>query len=114
MPATKTFADIISDCNVRFQQMMGPRMHEHGQAWVAPRGMEKPVVQLVYAIASYGDAVMSELRWNIGDDYVLGAYWKDLIQATRGLLNGDCGRLDCGTVDHMLCEMQRAAGLGDE
>jgi len=111
---TKTFAEIISDCNVRFQQMMGPRMHEHGRAWVAPRGFEVPIVRMVESIAKYADLHAERYEASIGDDGFTGRYWKDLIQATRGLLNADCGRLDCGTVDHMLCEMQRAAGLGDE
>lgn len=38
----------------------------------------------------------------IGDDYVLGPAWARWGFALRDLLNGDCGRLDCGTLDTIL------------
>lgn len=35
----------------------------------------------------------------IGDDGVLGPMWQAIGQALLGLLNGDLGRLDAGTLD---------------
>ena len=40
----------------------------------------------------------------IGEDGVLGEYWAEWGKALRGLLNGDCGRLDCGSLDTVLVD----------
>jgi hypothetical protein len=50
----------------------------------------------------------------LGDDYVLGVAWKDAGVAMRQLLNGSCGRLDCGTLDGFICDTLREAGFAEE
>lgn len=51
---------------------------------------------------------------SIADDYVLGPAWAEIGKSLRTLLNGDCGRLDCGTIDRIVTEEFVANGLTDE
>ncbi len=45
------------------------------------------------------------------DDGVLGDEWAKIGGALRGLLNGETGRFDCGTLDRLFCETLRSEGL---
>jgi hypothetical protein len=47
----------------------------------------------------------------IGEDYVLGPEWTQIGTAIRGLLNGETGRLDCGTLDGFILETMRENGV---
>lgn len=47
----------------------------------------------------------------IGDDYVLGAAWEEIGTQILNLLNGDLGRLDGGTLDEVIHEALKLAGL---
>lgn len=47
----------------------------------------------------------------LGDDYVLGAAWVDAGKALRTLLNGVCGRLDCGILDGFILDTMREHGV---
>lgn len=71
----------------------------HNEAIDRPRGFEVPVVRMLHFWEMY--AVEHAKRWesSIGEDYVLGPEWRDIGLAIRGLLNGETGRLDCGTLD---------------
>jgi len=65
---------------------------------------------MIQALALYADAYPAD--WGkIGEDYVLGAAWLDMLKGCRALLNGETGRYDCGTLDHMLVDMVKAAGF---
>jgi hypothetical protein len=76
--------------------------------------MERPIVGFITALADYGDAHKERFESDIGDDYVLGKDWMDILKATRGLLNGELGRLDGGTLDGMLCGLATLAGFKPE
>jgi hypothetical protein len=93
----------------------------HNKAWAtwgshAEPGMEGAIVRLVEALAAYADAHQVRFESPIGHDAVLGGGkghgmgWLEILKGTRGLLNGETGRLDCGTVDSMLVRMAQAAG----
>ena len=66
---------------------------------------------LVGASAQYADYHQRRYESRIGDDGVLGDPWADILKSARVLLNGECGRLDCGTVDGLICEMLEAEGF---
>ena len=70
-----------------------------------------PIVRMIQSLADYADAHRELYGSGIGEDYVLGPEWANMVQGCRGLLNGETGQLDCGTLDGLLCDMLRAEGL---
>jgi hypothetical protein len=61
--------------------------------------------------AKYADDHSAVFGSTIGEDYVLGDEWETIGRAIRGLLNGELGGLDGGTVDGLICEMLEAEGF---
>jgi hypothetical protein len=47
----------------------------------------------------------------IGDDGLLGPAWASVATNLRTLLNGESGRLDCGTIDSAIIEVATLAGF---
>lgn len=74
----------------------------HMAAVAAPTGFEKGVVGMLRAWLKYADIHHSRYGVTIGTDGVLGPEWESIGDALRGLLNGDCGCLDCGTLDGVI------------
>lgn len=75
--------------------------YRHNRALQDPEGPEVGIVLLRRAIGQY--VIEAELaganspgEWR---DYVLGPEVGKLLSAFRGLLNGEVGRLDAGTLD---------------
>ena len=64
----------------------------------------------------YDYAVIHQQRYEslIGDDGFLGKEWESIGDALRALLNGECGHLDCGTVDGFLLNTMRENGIDTE
>lgn len=83
----------------------------HRLAWRLPTGPERPIVAMFQAIADYGDTHELRFASTIGDDGFLGPLWFDMVKSLRGMLNGDCGRLDCGTLDRILCRFAESQGF---
>jgi hypothetical protein len=54
---------------------------------------------LLRAWELYAEAHLATYGTPIGSDYVLGAEWVAMGNALLGLLNGELGRLDGGTID---------------
>lgn len=72
---------------------------------------------LVHAIAAwinYAEAHQERFESHIGEDSFLGPVWAKWGQALLGLLNGESGALDCGTLDSIIRDNLALAGLGDE
>lgn len=83
----------------------------HLQAWSDPKGFERPVVAMYQALAQYADSHAARYGSPIGEDYVIGKDgWLPMLQALRVLLNGETGRLDCGTLDRLAFDLAKAAG----
>jgi len=84
-------------------------MHNEAIDW--PKGFEAAIVKMLHFWEMY--ATEHQKRWEspIGEDYVLGVYWKDMGLSLRGLLNGETGRLDCGTLDAFILETMRENGV---
>jgi hypothetical protein len=53
-------------------------------------------------------------RGTIGEDGILGPEWEAIGDALRGLLNGETGRLDCGTLDGFILDTMKENGIETE
>lgn len=73
-------------------------------------GHERALVGLYRGLAEYADAYRKLLGGDLGDDGVIGNYWRAMGSALQGLLNGETGRLDCGTFDRLVGDLMRAGG----
>ena len=73
-----------------------------------------PVAALVEALNAYAVIHAERFGSPLADDYVLGPAWLDAAKGVRALLNGECGGLDCGTVDGAIVDMVVNAGGFDE
>lgn len=95
------------------------RKHEDMKAWEilhnaalqTPSVKEVGVVQLLQSWETYANNHRARFETSIGDDAVLARYWSDIGSAIIGLLNGDIGRLDGGTVDKYVRELARENGV---
>ena len=84
----------------------------HRAALRAPRGPFEPAyVHLLRGWLCYADAHREQYHSGIGDDGVLGPHWARIGADLRGLLNGELGRLDGGTLDGLICRTLEAEGF---
>lgn len=83
----------------------------HALAWRAPNAIEEPIVNLYTALAQYADRHHARYESPIGEDGVLGVEWLTIAKALRGLLNGELGRLDGGTLDSLIYALVESAGF---
>lgn len=72
------------------------------------------VRNMILAQADYADVHLAIYHTRLGDDYVLGPLWADAVRNIRGLLNGETGPLDCGTLDGLLLAMLNLEGFTAE
>lgn len=93
------------------QGNIGNWQERHMQACVTPRGPERPIVRMIEQWLRYADGHENRFASKIGEDYVLGRYWFDMAISLRVLLNGETGRLDCGTLDTVIMSALRTAGF---
>lgn len=73
--------------------------------------IDHPLVMLIRGVSHYADQHARRYESPIGEDGVLGQEWATAVRAVRGLLNGELGGLDGGTLDKMLCGMLRQEGF---
>lgn len=86
-------------------------MERHYAAMANPKGTEKPIVAMLTAWEDYAEWHEDRFESSIGDDYVLGRAWTNIGMALLDLLNGDCGRLDCGHLDAQIRDRMERAGI---
>lgn len=72
---------------------------------------ERVIVQAIGAWCDYAKAHAELYEAPIGEDYVLGLCWARWGFALRDLLNGNCGRLDCGTLDTIIHDNLKEQGF---
>lgn len=75
---------------------------------------ETAVAQMAVGWGRYAIDHRSEYETPIGDDGVLGPEWLAVGKGLIGLLNGQTGRLDCGTVDAFIRDTVHENGFPDE
>ena len=89
-----------------------PWVAQHMNAVNCPRNAaERSIVNAIESWLMYADFHSARYESGIGDDGVLGPAWAQWGASLRTLLNGDCGRLDCGTLDSLLCNTLTAEGF---
>ena len=90
---------------------IGDWQGRHLQAVHSPRGFERPIVRMIEQWLRYADTHQKEYESRIGEDYVIGRYWEEMGDSLRGLLNGQTGRLDCGTLDSVILGAMEDVGI---
>ena len=89
-----------------------PAGARHLAALSAPRAPFEPAyVHLLTGWLGYADAHNEQYQSGIGDDGVLGPHWARIGADLRGLLNGELGRFDGGTLDSLICRTLEAEGF---
>lgn len=84
-----------ADCHARYQVA-------HRDAIQLGTDVEAPIVNMLRGWLTYADTYRNRFESEIGDDGFLGKEWQCIGYALLVLLNGECGRLDCGTLDHLI------------
>jgi len=72
--------------------------HKHALACCSPAPCEKPIVGFRDALHDYAEQYAEAYETPIGDDGVLGPAFLRMAKAFVCLLDGETGRLDCGTL----------------
>ena len=84
----------------------------HDAAMARPRpGFELALVNLIGALQEYSDAHYEAYRSHLADDYVMGDEWITIARSTIGLLTGEHGRLDGGSLDSRIRDIAERAGF---
>lgn len=89
----------------------------HAAAWghATSLGIVSPlcgaISGMVKAWIAYADAHHERYNSSIGQDHVLGVEWESIGHSLLGLLNGDLGELDGGTLDGMIRAIAKNEGL---
>jgi len=86
----------------------------HRNAMKSPRGPEEPIVRMYDAWRLYAQNHQRRYESPIGHDGVMGPAWASIGSAIIDLLNGETGRIDCGTLDHVIRTYAVVSGWGSE
>ena len=98
---------------------IGNWKQRHNEAiTAATRGVhttfEGPMVRMMTGWATYAADHHNRFESAIGEDYILGVEWLKIGKALLGLLNGETGRLDCGTCDGFIRDTILENGFTEE
>ncbi len=85
-----------------------------GSGMAVPISQEMAIPQMLRAWENYAKAHAKRFDAKIGEDYVLGPAWQDIGLGIRSLLNGESGRLDCGTLDAFILDTLSDNGIDTE
>lgn len=83
----------------------------HLDALKVPVAFERAIVGLLESWAQYADAHRARYEACL-DDHVIGAAWADLGRSIHTLLDGETGRLDCGTLSGFINDLLSFEGHG--
>lgn len=87
----------------------------HDLAVMEPNNHEEyGIVNMLRGWAAYASNHQYTYGSLIGDDGVLGPEWEAIGDSLRGLLNGNLGRLDGGTLDGFILNKMRENGINTE
>jgi len=86
----------------------------HRRALDEPIRFEKPILMLMDALEAYAHQYGSAYTMPVGDDGVLGDEWLSIARGLLGLLNGEHGRLDAGTIDRWVRQLAHDHGFEEE
>jgi len=87
------------------------QLHYKVRAGSLPRSLhEKALCEMIDGLIRYRAAHEKACDARIADDGVLGDYYRDILVGVVGLLDGEAGRLDCGTLWSELDVLAMEAG----
>jgi hypothetical protein len=98
----------IADVRKRAERMP----HENG--WLERHdqaALTHPLARMLDYAERYANQYQARYDSKIGEDGVLGDYFKEILSGIRGLLNGETGGLDCGTMDAAILNLASDVGL---
>ena len=72
---------------------------------------EIAIVRMLQGWLWYAEKHENRFGSGIGDDSALGPSWAAMGGAIRALLNGETGRIDCGTIDSIVADTLEAEGF---
>lgn len=90
------------------------RRHAVAMAAPEPGSHEQAVAEMVKAWKLYAAAHERAYGGKVGKDSVLGPAWESIGHALRALLNGETGRLDCGTLDSDILKLMERNGIAED
>ena len=71
----------------------------------------QPIAMTLSAMHHYAIVHSERYGSRLADDYVLGPAFLEVLKGLRVMLNGECGNLDCGTVDGAIYKLATLAGF---
>lgn len=83
----------------------------HHRTMSRGRRQERAFLEMFNGWVHYAQAHEAEFGSPIGEDYVLGPMWEDIGKSLLGLLNGEIGGLDGGTMDGLIRQNLMRAGF---
>lgn len=86
----------------------------HVEALRNPTGFEAAIVLMLKGWTAYADAHRFRYSSRVEGDYVMGPEWEAIGRSVIGLLNGDTGRLDCGTLDGFIRNTLQSEGFNHD
>jgi len=91
-------------------------LRAHYEALQRPRSIECAIVALRSGLLAYGTEYEERYGGDatLGRDGVLGESWLQLARGYLGLLNGETGRLDCGSLDGEVRRWAAMFGFAEE
>jgi hypothetical protein len=72
------------------------------------------ILIMLESLKTYAQCHREAYESPIGEDYVMGEYWKQMASGLIGLLNGETGTLDCGHIDGAIRKLARANGFSEQ
>jgi hypothetical protein len=84
----------------------------HCDAWEVPRkGREQGLKALITGFALYADAHRTDSDTRLGEDGYFAPHAEDMVLALLAALNFEVGRFDCGTLDGLIRDIAKLAGV---
>ena len=77
----------------------------------AKRHAQNAIVGMYHSLYDYAGAHQEMYDSPIGEDYVLGPCFADMVRGLLGLLNGETGTLDCGEWDAQIRRLATENGI---
>lgn len=75
---------------------------------------ERALIEMLLGWQRYAHYHAQRFESSIGNDGVLGPAWEEIGRGIRSLLNGEAGRLDCGTLDAFILDTLTESGIDPE
>lgn len=95
-------------------KMQEPSLHLRMIDTNAPILHEQAMIAMLKGWQLYANSHAVRFGEPIGNDHFLGPQWLKIGKSLRALLNGETGRLDCGTVDGFILDTLKEHGFGED